>query len=125
MVNRRSRTRQHQTGALLVLLGVFMMILSLFSGAAGAAPKVGAAAGNATPGNNGTFKIHDDDTPETDVRNEPHVSCDFDINFFNFDDGQVVIATINAHPPSGSGEQVFQQEITLVSTGGPGAANNP
>ena len=42
--------------------------------------------GNKPPGNNGTIKI--DGVPmDGDTGNEPHVSCQFGVNFFGYDAG--------------------------------------
>ncbi|WP_319464070.1 LPXTG cell wall anchor domain-containing protein [Micromonospora sp. RTP1Z1] len=53
------------------------------------------------PGDNGTVKI--DGAPfEDKVDNQPHVTCDFELEFFNFDEGQKANITLWAQPPSSS-----------------------
>jgi hypothetical protein len=84
--------------------------------------------GNGPPGNNGTVKIHSGSQDVTvdgldHPNNQPHIECPFDIVFENFDNPQTVTATLTAQPPSGHGEQVFSQTITLTGSG-QGAANN-
>ena len=85
--------------------------------------------GNGNPkGNNGTVKIHSVGQDATvdgidHPNNQPHIMCPFDIVFENFDDPQTVTATLTAQPPSGHGQQVFSQTITLTGSG-QGAANN-
>lgn len=84
--------------------------------------------GNGPPGNNGTVKIHSASQDVTvdgkdHPNNQPHIECPFDIVFENFDNPQTVTATLTAQPPSGHGEQVFSQTITLTGSG-QGAANN-
>jgi hypothetical protein len=41
--------------------------------------------GDQPPGNNGTIKIHDLETPTSFHGNEPHVTCDFAVDFYGFD----------------------------------------
>ena len=43
--------------------------------------------GNTPPGNNGTIKIHEVGTAREDTRNEPHVSCEFLVEFYGYDGG--------------------------------------
>jgi hypothetical protein len=53
------------------------------------------------PGNNGTVKIDGvpfDDAPD----NQPHVGCTFQVDFYGFDQGDLVADVIfEAHPPTG------------------------
>jgi hypothetical protein len=60
---------------------------------------VGVASAKTTP-NSGTIKIHDDATADPEVRNEPHVSCDFWVEGFNMEDdsGDLVF---KSWPPTG------------------------
>ena len=54
------------------------------------------------PGNNGTVKIDDqlfDDHPN----NEPHVGCQFQVDFYGFDEGDLwADVTFELRPPTGS-----------------------
>ena len=52
------------------------------------------------PGNNGTIKI--DDTPFDDApNNEPHVGCEFQVDFYGYDEGDLTAdVTFEAHPPT-------------------------
>ena len=43
--------------------------------------------GNTPPGNNGTIKIHEVGTDREDTRNEPHVACEFLVEFYGYDGG--------------------------------------
>ncbi|MBM0239167.1 LPXTG cell wall anchor domain-containing protein [Micromonospora sp. ATA32] len=70
-----------------------------------AAPAWASAALQAAPGghnpkgDNGTVKI--DGAPfEDKVDNQPHVTCDFELEFFNFDEGQRADITLWSQPPS-------------------------
>jgi len=61
----------------------------------------------ATHDNNaGTIKIHDNATADPEVRNEPHVSCDFWVEGFNMDDASGTLS-FQAWPPTGH-KQVVQ-----------------
>ena len=62
----------------------------------------GAAAANDTPGNNGTVKIHLDDTEKEpgEVANEPHV-CTFHLHFYFSDPEQSGTWEIESWPPNG------------------------
>jgi LPXTG-motif cell wall-anchored protein len=90
------------------------LALALVSMATGAAASVafGApalAAPTDPPGNNGTVKI--DGVPvDDDISNEPHVPCDFEVQFFGFDEGQTADITLAGQPPS---SQDFVEIITL------------
>jgi LPXTG-motif cell wall-anchored protein len=56
-------------------------------------------------GNNGTVKIGDvavDNVIEGKA-NRPHVPCDFEVKFFDFDDDQTAKITFTIHPPSADG----------------------
>ena len=57
-------------------------------------------AGSAVAGNKGTIKVHDDETADPEVRNQPHVSCDFWIEGFKMADpsGDLVF---RSRPPTG------------------------
>ncbi|HEX5598134.1 MAG TPA: LPXTG cell wall anchor domain-containing protein [Micromonosporaceae bacterium] len=68
-------------------------------------------------GNNGTVKIGEvrvDGVDHRDHANHPHVPCDFELRFFNFDKDQTASITFTIHPPSGSGE-VLLNEHQVVS----------
>jgi hypothetical protein len=69
-------------------------MLMVAAGISGALALAGSAAagthstsdgGNQPPGNNGTIKIHRTDTEPEDHANEPHVGCEFTVEFFGFD----------------------------------------
>ncbi|MFR9774926.1 LPXTG cell wall anchor domain-containing protein [Micromonospora sp. MS34] len=70
-------------------------------------------------GNNGTVKIDNFDVDNHDdpnIANRPHVGCDFQVRFFNFDEGQTAKITFTIHPPSGSGAEVVPAETRTIST---------
>ncbi|MEH0841992.1 LPXTG cell wall anchor domain-containing protein [Micromonospora sp. CPCC 205711] len=50
-------------------------------------------------GDNGTVKI-DGKEFEDEVDNQPHVTCDFELEFFNFDTNQAADITLWSQPPS-------------------------
>ncbi|MGW5668559.1 LPXTG cell wall anchor domain-containing protein [Micromonospora sp. NPDC003776] len=70
-------------------------------------------------GNNGTVKIDNIDVDshnDPNIANRPHVGCDFQVRFFNFDEGQTAKITFTVHPPSGSGDEVIPAETRTIST---------
>lgn len=72
----------------------------------GFAASTGAAQSDDVPHDNqGTIKIHDNETADPDRRNEPHVSCDFWVEGFNMESetGQL---HFYAWPPTGDKEEV-------------------
>ncbi|MEU8264540.1 LPXTG cell wall anchor domain-containing protein [Micromonospora sp. NPDC048999] len=86
------------------------------------------AAGNPhnPPGDNGTVKI--DGMPFTDkVDNQPHVTCEFELEFFNFDEGQRANLTLWAQPPSATPKDKVvwsQQDVLISDDPASGAAND-
>ncbi|MGK5501208.1 hypothetical protein [Streptomyces sp. URMC 125] len=71
----------------------------------------------ATKGDNGTVKIHDAETDEALLRNEPKV-CEFYLDAFHFDAAQKASWRIVEMPPTGTkGTVVDQGTITLDSEG--------
>ena len=81
--------------------------------AAGAAALVLGSPANAAPnppGNNGTVKI--DALPFDDApNNEPHVGCDFQVDFYGYDEGDLdATVTFESHPPTGP------QRVLLTDT---------
>jgi hypothetical protein len=68
------------------------------------ASPVGASSSNTTngpPGNNGTVKI-DRDTFDDHPNNEPHVGCNFQVDFYGFDLGDLnADVTFAVQPPTG------------------------
>jgi hypothetical protein len=76
------------------------------------------------PGNNGTVKINSQDVDSSDdISNAPHVPCDFQLEFFGFDEGQTATITFTIHPPSGNGD-VLLSETRTVSTDPAGGGLN-
>jgi hypothetical protein len=60
-----------------------------------------AFAGN-PPGNNGTVKVDNIDLDGQPNRNEPHVGCQFDLEWYGFDANSVSQVTFETQPPTGS-----------------------
>ena len=53
------------------------------------------------PGNNGTIKI-DDVVFDNHPNNEPHVGCEFQVDFYGFDQGDLFAnVTFRLQPPTG------------------------
>ena len=53
------------------------------------------------PGNNGTVKVDNIALRGQPNRNEPHVGCEFEIEWYGFDAGTVSKVTFKTHPPTG------------------------
>jgi LPXTG-motif cell wall-anchored protein len=72
-----------------------------------------ASAGPNPPGNNGTVKIDDvpfDDAPD----NQPHVGCVFQVDFYGFDEGDLVAdVTFESHPPTGPVQVLLTDEVFI------------
>jgi hypothetical protein len=65
------------------------------------------------PGNNGTIKI-DDVAFDNHPNNEPHVGCEFQVDFYGFDEGDLSAKVIfKLHPPTGDRE-VLLRDIVLI-----------
>jgi hypothetical protein len=93
-----------------VLKRRFALCLALALGLALTATPAHATKG-APPGNNGTVKIDGapfDDAPGAPNRNEPHVPCDFRIEFYNYEQDSTWNVTFEAWSPTGdhAAEQV-------------------
>lgn len=70
----------------------------------------------APPGNIGTVKIDGvpfDASPGAANRNEPHVPCDFRIEFYNYEEGSTWNVTFEAWSPTGA----HSSEQVVVETG--------
>jgi hypothetical protein len=68
-------------------------------------------------GNNGTVKIDAEDF-DTHPDNEPHVGCNFEVDWYGFDEGAIYSdVTFEAHPPTGSG--VLLEDV--INVGGDAA----
>ncbi|WP_433286435.1 LPXTG cell wall anchor domain-containing protein [Micromonospora sp. CA-244673] len=76
-------------------------------------------------GDNGTVKI--DGTPFSDkVDNQPHVTCDFELEFFNFDKDQKADITLWAQAPSATPKDkvVWSKKNVVISTDPASGAEN-
>jgi hypothetical protein len=92
----------------------------------GAVTIVGASVGWADPpGNNGTVKINSQDVNSSnDISNSPHVPCDFQVEFFGFDEGQTATITFTIHPPSGNGDVLLSETKTISNDPAGGGLND-
>ena len=77
------------TGAVLVALG---LVVATGPMALAANP----------PGNNGTVKVDGTDVNKQSNANEPHVGCDFSLEWYGFDANAVSAVTFETQPPTGS-----------------------
>lgn len=70
----------------------------------GSRPSSAPAGDNArVPGNNGTVKIEDVEDYDGTPNNVPHVGCDFQVEWFGFDEGGDIVSDVEflAHAPTG------------------------
>jgi len=84
-----SRTGIAATAAGLLVLGSALPALA-----------AGGSSAKDPAGNNGTFKIEGSPYTHTDQRNEPHVSCSFELEFMNFDSSQLATITFTGQAPT-------------------------
>jgi cell division septation protein DedD len=65
------------------------------------------------PGNNGTIKI-DDVVFDNHPNNEPHVGCEFQVDFYGFDQGDLFAnVTFRLHPPTGDRQVLLEDEVFI------------
>lgn len=90
------------------------LALALVSMAVGVAASVAfSAPAIAEPGgNNGTVKI-DGEPVDDGISNEPHVPCEFAVQFFGFDKGQEADINFNIWSPSGDGELLLSEHKVI------------
>jgi hypothetical protein len=80
-------------GAVAVAMGGVML---------GLAPS--ASAGGNPPGNNGFIKVEDEAFDEWPPQNKPHQDCVFNIEFYNYDEGDFnATVTFEDQPPTADG----------------------
>lgn len=93
------------------------------TGLALAAPVWAASPAGDPPGANGTVKI--DALPfDAKISNQPHVTCEYRVKFFDFDAderGNIVFA---AQPPSGKKVELLRRDNVLLSDDAATGANN-
>jgi len=75
------------------------------------------------PGNNGTVKINAQDVD--DISNDPHVPCDFQVQFFGFDTDQTATMTFTIQPPSGNGDLLLSETAVVSFDPAGGGTNDP
>lgn len=94
-------------------------IRSILALALSTALLVAAAPAQATHANPGTLKVHDNETENPDVRNVPHVSCDFWLEAFGMSDDEIAIRFF-AWPPTGDMSEVqpLKGELTATADSG-------
>lgn len=97
-------------------LSLRLAILAAACGLGVTAAASGAAAALAQPAPaSGTVKI--DGVPvDNSPANEPHVGCDFAVQFFGFPDESATIR-FNIQPPSGSFNQLLSENVTHIGDG--------
>jgi len=95
--------------------GRVVLALAAASASAIALASVAIAASNDPPGANGTVKI--DGAPlDGRIDNEPHVTCQFAVNFFGFDPGEHANIVFTIHPPTGNGDELLRLDNVVIST---------
>lgn len=107
--------RPRRTLAPALVSAAALAFLSLATPASASVPGPAARVPGGDPaGANGTVKI-DGKAFDDGIDNEPHVTCDFRINFFNFDDEERANIVFTVHPPTGSGTELLRRDNVLVS----------
>jgi hypothetical protein len=72
-----------------------------------------AAPAFAVPGNNGTIKI-DNVTFDSHPDNEPHVGCEFQVDFYGYDEGDLFAdVTFESHPPTGPAIELLTDTVFI------------
>jgi LPXTG-motif cell wall-anchored protein len=90
------------------------VLISTAAGAACLALATPAWAAADPPGANGTVKI--DGVPlDNGIDNEPHVSCDFEVDFFDFDKGERANIVFSVQSPTGQRTELLRRDGVLVS----------
>src|SRR3954471_10720822 len=93
----------------LVAAGTALTLPALWSATAAAAP--------APPGNNGTVKV-EGEAMDRLHDNDPHVGCQFFIQWYGFDEGsRTSTVTFAAQAPTGSGETLTTDTVTFDGHG--------
>jgi hypothetical protein len=89
------------------LAAVVLAGMSLFVATATAALAVN------PPGNNGTVKVDGIDVDNQQNANEPHVGCDFSIEWYGFDANAVSMVTFESQPPTSNRPLLTESNIQL------------
>ena len=111
---------------LFLLIGGIAQPLTLSAadppGNPGASQQQAGNPGGDPPGNNGTIKV-DNQPFDTHPNNEPHVDCRFDIDFYNYGQGDDIIASyqVDLHAPTNGGEKLRMLEDGTKFIGGDAA----
>lgn len=96
--------------------------------AALAAPALAAASpvkAQDPPGGNGTVKI-DGTAFDEGIDNEPHVTCEFRVRLFDFDQNERGNLVFTAQPPTGSGATLLRRDsVTLSQDAAAGGQPDP
>jgi hypothetical protein len=71
-------------------------------------------------GNDGTVKVDEVDLAAPPPRNDPHVDCIFDIEFFSFDDGLEASVNFTGQAPTGKDISLLDDTVALEETVGGG-----
>ncbi len=107
----------HLYFSLLFMTKPVRVAIAAFIGVAAAlgAPALATAApAGDPPGANGTLKI-DGLAFDSGIDNEPHVTCEFQVKFFNFDENESANIVFTVHPPTGSDTELLRLDNELVS----------
>ena len=128
----RARVRMTMSAGIAALMLGALLVLSPSAGA-----EAGGNADPGPPGNNGTVKLDGldlndgpghtgkpNDPDETEPDNDPHLTCGFQLEFFNFDTGEMADIEFTAHPPTGKNGVLLFQDHVVISDDGTGGANN-
>ena len=131
-IKRSEHRRMRRLGYATAVAGMVLAVVGIATSPADA--------DNSNPGppsNNGTVKLDGldlndgpghtgkpNDPDETDPDNDPHLTCGFQLEFFNFDAGQLADIVFTAHPPTGENGVLSEQLQVVISNDGSGGAEN-
>lgn len=74
-------------------------------------------------GNNGTVKVDNIALPKVENANEPHVDCDFKIEWYGFDPSVTSHVTFTVQPPTGTTWRVLlADDVPLSDNATPGGS---
>ena len=65
-------------------------------------------------GNNGTVKVHGS-ALNTSPANQPHVGCNFYVDFYGFDAGQTADVSLTGQAPTGAGTSLFNDSNAQIN----------
>jgi len=94
---------------------------ALFAASLGLMVVSAMAPATAAPGNNGTVKVDNIELDNQMNANEPHVGCEFAVEWYGFDPSVTSHVTFEAQPPTGT-RLLLEDDVLLSSNAIPGGS---